>query len=287
MNEGGLHPVPIPRKGSVLGVDVGFSATRRSSAVCRLDWDDRLIEWTIRRFRAQPAEQAETISAVAGNRRLEAAAFDGPLRAGFDVIGRYRTADRMLTRCLGSKIGKPGQASAPVGKQLNAAANACVQVMLRDCRIGPAAHSVKIDMKAVVEAFPTAFLGVMLRDPSSLGATRRDRSDIFFSSLAETGSLRRLMTHLLPGRAPALSFDGVTNHDDRAALVSALTALCVAAGDFTAVGDADGWMILPPRLFTRSWARADLEANARDEERKGCYYRSAQQSAALDIPVAI
>jgi hypothetical protein len=46
----------------------------------------------------------------------------------------------------------------------------------------------------------------------------------------------------------------VTNHDDRAALICALTALCVAAGDFTAVGDADGWIVPPPRRFVQDWA---------------------------------
>lgn len=262
----------LPAMGSVLGVDVGFSEVRRSSAVCRLDWDERRIMWTIQRFRALPAEQAETIKGVAGGLSLLAAAFDGPLRTGFDIIGRYRTADRLLTRRLGAKIGKPGQANAPVGKRLNAAANACAQVVLRECLIGPAAHAVRIDPKAVVEAFPTAFLGVMLRDPLLLPTTRSDRSDVFFMDLAASGGLHALMSSVLPGRTPVSSLEAVTNHDDRAALVCALTALCVAADDFTAVGDADGWMILPPHRFTRAWARADLEANA--EGLAGSYFRS-------------
>jgi hypothetical protein len=50
---------------------------------------------------------------------LTAAAFDGPLRSGLDLIGRYRVAERMLTRRLQPHIGKPGQSSAPVGKLLN------------------------------------------------------------------------------------------------------------------------------------------------------------------------
>jgi hypothetical protein len=189
------------------------------------------------------------------------------------VIGRYRTADRMLTRRLGGKIGKPGQTNAPVGRQLNAAANACVQVALRHCRIAAAAHPVKIDTTAVVEAFPTAFLGVMLRDPASVIASRGDRSDVFFRSLTADGTLERLMAHLLPGRVPAASLDDVTNHDDRAALVCALTALCVASGEFTAAGDADGWMILPPYVFTQGWARVDLEVNALDEASASSYFR--------------
>ena len=42
------------------------------------------------------------------------------------------------------------------------------------------------------------------------------------------------------------------NHDDRAAFVCALTALSVATGEFTAVGDERGaWIILPPQMGIR------------------------------------
>jgi hypothetical protein len=155
----------LPPAGAVLGVDVGFSAARRSSAVCRLDWNEYRITWTIRRFRAQQDEREATIKAVAGDVPIEAAAFDGPLQSGLTLIGRYRVAERMLTRRLQS-TGKPGQANAPVGKKLNAAANVCAAIVQERCRLAPAAHAIRIDQKAVVEAFPTAFLGLMLRDPA-------------------------------------------------------------------------------------------------------------------------
>jgi hypothetical protein len=54
-------------------------------------------------------------------------------------------------------------------------------------------------------------------------------------------------------------------HDDRAAHVCALTALCVAARDYTAVGDEDGWIILPPSSFVQGWAMDALRANAAGE----------------------
>lgn len=262
---GGLVTTRLGRAGAVLGVDVGFSEMRRSSAACKLDWSEHQITWTIRRFRARPEEQAMTIAAVAGSDRLEAAAFDGPLRKDFDVIGRYRIAERMLTRRLGAKIGKPGQASAPVGRALNCAANDCARIVLRDLSLAPATHAKRIDEKAVVEAFPSAFLGVMLSDPAAVNAQRADRSDTFYRHLVQDGTLAALLRHLLPGRSVALQLDEVTNHDDRAALVCALTALCVAAGDFAAVGDDDGWIFLPPRRFVQDWAWADLEANMREE----------------------
>jgi hypothetical protein len=254
----------LPTAGSVLGIDVGFSPTRRSSAVCRLDWTEHHISWLIQRYRAHPAERLETILTVADDHRLEAAAFDGPLQPGFAIIGRYRTAEKMLTRRIGARIGKPGQSHAPVGKLLNTAANECVRTVFEHCDVAPARHAVAIDARAVAEAFPSAFLGLMLEHPGTIPTTRANRSDVYFQFLGMDGTLQRLSLHLLPERTLRTRFEDVTNHDDRAALICALTALCVAAGDFTAVGDAGGWIILPPHLFTAAWARADLQTNAQE-----------------------
>jgi hypothetical protein len=230
---------------------------------------------TLQRFRALPDEQQRVLLAVSGTGPLEAAAFDGPLRAGLDVIGRYRTAERMLTRRLQPRIGKPGQSSAPVGKALNAAANQCARIVLQHSDLAPARHAVRIEDKAIAEAFPGAFMGVMLEDPDSLAAGRGDRSDVFFQHLTRTGGFQRVLDHLLPGRTMAQELDAVTNHDDRAALVCAFTALAVAANDFVAVGDQDGWIILPPAVLLRDWALRDLQANAADE-REGSLHFSKQ-----------
>ena len=256
----------LPPHGSVLGIDVGCSPVRRSSAVCRLDWSEREIVWTIARFRAVEPERTDTIAGVAGTAPLCAAAFDGPLRTGLDIIGRYRTADRMLTRRLGRLIGKPGQPSTPVGRELNLHANLCVAAVLARCRLGPSCHAGRIHALAVAEAFPSSFLGVMIETPAALAARRADRSDVFFRHLAEAGALHRLLTHLLPGRSVPQHPSAVTNHDDRASLVCAITALCVAACDFVAVGDDDGWINLPPPRFVQSWALEALRANAAGEK---------------------
>jgi hypothetical protein len=252
--------------GTVLGIDVGCSAQRRSSAVCRLDWDARKVTWRVDRFRAIEPERSFAIAAMAGDVRLACAAFDGPLRRGFGAIGRYRTAERMLTRRLGRRIGKPGASSAPVGVLLNAHANACASVVLRHCDLAFAAHATPIDDKAVVEAFPSSFLGVLIDEPSMLAARRRNRSDLFFLHGCERRTFDRLIDRLLPGRRLASDPVMLTDHDERAAFVCALTALCVAADDYTAVGDDDGWIILPPYGLVQPWATHDLEANAKEND---------------------
>jgi hypothetical protein len=246
--------------GAVLGIDVGCSAERRSSAVCRIAWGTHEVTWRVARFRAVEAERTATIVLVAGVGPLACAAFDGPLRRGFEAIGRYRTAERMLTRRLGRRIGKPGASSAPVGMLLNAHANACASAVLRHCDVKLATHATRIDDRAVVEAFPSSFLGVILDDSSTLAARRHNRSDLFFLRCCD-----RLIDHLLPGRRLGCDLVALTNHDERAAFVCALTALCVAAGDYTAVGDDDGWIILPPYALLQPWAKEALDANAAAE----------------------
>jgi hypothetical protein len=113
---------------------------------------------------------------------------------------------------------------------------------------------------AVVEAFPTSFLGVLIENPSVLSPRRENRSDIFYFHLDQSDGLLDLLHHLLPGRA--IRFDTIKDHDERAALVCALTALCVAAGEYTAVGDDDGWIVLPPHSLIRPWAWTILSENA-------------------------
>jgi hypothetical protein len=218
--------------------------------------------WRVARFRAVEPERTDTIAAVADGLSLACAAFDGPLRRGFEGIGRYRTAERMLTRRIGRRIGKPGASSAPVGMLLNAHANACASAVLQHCDVALAPHATRIDDRAVVEAFPSSFLGVLIDDPSTLAARRHNRSDLFFLHCCERGNFDRLIDHLLPGRQLPSDPVVLTDHDERAAFVCALTALCVAADDYTAVGDDDGWIILPPYGLVQSWAKDDLAANA-------------------------
>lgn len=258
--------------GSVLGVDVGCSPTKRSGSVCRLEWSADAIWWSLARFRAVEPEREQTIVRIAGENRLAAAAFDGPLRGSLDIIGRYRAAERMLTRRLQPLIGKPGQSSAPVGKLLNGHANACAQIVLSRCDLAPAGYDIRIHERAILEAFPSAFLGLLIDDPAALNARRGDRSDTFYQHLAACGGIERLLHRFLPSRSLREPLTTVTNHDDRAALVCALTALCLAGGDYTAVGDDDGWIVLPPASLQPAWAGALLQQNA-VEERTGSLRR--------------
>jgi hypothetical protein len=123
-------------------------------------------------------------------------------------------------------------------------------------------HDHAIHPLAIVEAFPSSFLGLLIEDPAGLRARRRDRSDSFYVHLAQSSGLPVLIRHLLPNRRLVMPFETITHHDDRAAVVCSLTALCVAAHDYTVVGDQDGWIVQPPRSLIRPWAWAILAENA-------------------------
>jgi hypothetical protein len=95
---------------------------------------------------------------------------------------------------------------------------------------------------------------------------RGTRSDEYFKHLTNNCRLAALLQYLLPDRTLTGDLAAVVNHDDRAGLVCAITALCAAAGEFIAVGDMqDGWIILPPEGFVQPSFLEAFIANAKEE----------------------
>jgi len=260
--------------GMVAGVDIGFSTIRRASAICKLWWGGGKIGWSIKRYRAIASEREAAFREKLDGEKLDAIALDGPVRCGFDLINDYRVAERNLTLRLQPKIGKPGQSNSPVGMRLNQETNVCAEMALRFAEISLAKHDQKIHKCSIVEAFPNSFLGVMLPDPDSIIARRRGRSDVFYKTLVASGKLNELLEFLLPKHAIGADLGLVTNHDDRAALVCAITALGLVSDKFCAVGDRkNGWIILPPPQFIAPWADKLLNENGASDQ---SYYRSCQ-----------
>jgi hypothetical protein len=237
----------LPQCGAVLGGDVGWSQKRKTSAACYLEFDEAGASVQTARFTARATDLEQSVSALIDHRPLLSAAFDGPFRRDLDEIGVYRAAEKVVTVRLAPHIGKPGQSNSPNGLKLNGATNAFVKTALRMGCIAEARYSAVVHPRAVAEAFPTSFLGVMLaqgfREP------RKARSDSYFERLTTDprgDRLAGLVKSLLGGRPLRTSLQNFRNHDDRAAIVCAITALCVAARRYTAVGDDNGYIILPP-----------------------------------------
>jgi len=261
----------ISNTGAVLGVDIGWAPKDSTTCVCRLDWTLTAVSFVCS---CAPLGGRRDLLCDFADRKLLVAAFDGPLRGDLAIIGHYRSAEHLLTERLGQRIGKPGQSSTPVGKLLNFHASECARILLAIRKVGDAAHDHAIHSAAIVEAFPSSFLGVLIEDPEDLRVNRASRSDIFYRHLAQSGRLHALVEYLLPDRSLKTSFTKVTHHDESAAAICALTALCVAAGHYTVVGDkTHGWIVLPPRSFIQPWAWMMLERNAR---RGGLEFRPAE-----------
>jgi predicted RNase H-like nuclease len=260
----------LPTTGAVLGIDVGWSETRRSSAACTMSWNDASIEVSLCRFTAQESDVRTSLTDLLVGRCL-VAAIDGPLARGLPVLRRYRIAESMLTRAFWRTIGKPGQSSSPNGIKLNTTANKTAEILRQLAIIDAAPHGHAILDEAIVEAFPTAFLGAMLGMEEVARSGRQARSDTYYKRLTESVPCRLtgLIQRLLPGRRLSSSLSATRNHDERAAVVCAATALAVAAGEYTAVGDKDyGWIILPPRALQEApyglqpWAEGALQGQA-------------------------
>jgi hypothetical protein len=168
----------------------------------------------------------------------------------------------MLTRgFIDRGIGKPGQSNSHNGIKLNDQANLAARVVQSEVQIGKSRHKAKIADKAVVEAFPTTFLGLMIEEPQKIQG-KGALSDIFFEALTANGKLEKLIGFLSPDQKLIQKFDNITNHDERAALVCAITALCVARKKYCAVGGGDnGWIILPPKKFIRGQYLRVLKLN--------------------------
>jgi hypothetical protein len=89
-----MNPIArMPEEGAVLGIDVGYSMTRRSFAECLLTWNRWSVRISMARFKAVDKDRTSTIARTIDGRPLIFAAFDGPLRRGFDIIGQYRVAE--------------------------------------------------------------------------------------------------------------------------------------------------------------------------------------------------
>ncbi|MGV8831057.1 MAG: hypothetical protein ACOH2N_03700 [Devosia sp.] len=244
----------LPETGSVLGIDVGWSLQSASSGICRLDWDGQGISWTLDHFNGDPDRRRASVAAACDGRSLLAAGLDGPLRGDLAVIDRYRHAERVLSqRAIANRISQPGSSHSPIGRLLNHHTNEFARLLIELGTVQRAHHDHAVHQQALFEAFPTSFLGLMLEDAEK--GLRQQRSDRYFTALVANGVLENLLVHHLPGRKLACDLASVRNHDERAALVCAITALGVARRDYLAVGDGDGWIILPPRAFVANWAQ--------------------------------
>jgi predicted nuclease with RNAse H fold len=243
------------RNVSLLGIDVGFSERRKTTGIASYTFGQPA---RLHCVGSLPQDRAEVLL----DRPLyDAIAIDGPIvPAATNPEQLIRRCERLLSKGPFGKRCKPGFSHFGTGLKLRKAATTIASEMT-DYR--------RHDGVRVVEAFPNAFLGVMLDDKTYAAfekIPRGKKSDIFFAQASRDRTFDRLFEYLgwddviLRGQIQAAARETTRiSREHRAALVCVLTAACALSGQAAYVGDEVGGSIcLPPLCLWADWAKAAL-----------------------------
>ncbi|WP_026620079.1 hypothetical protein M728_002975 [Ensifer sp. WSM1721] len=239
---------------ALLGIDVGYSHSRATTGLAWSIGGDCDVarthtDWE-RRHRHIPASAKFAVIAI-----------DGPLTPPDAPDDLDRLCERLFTRGAFQKRCKPGLSQHGHGRALRkAAAETAAQVShLSDATtIGKAV----IPGTTIIEAFPNAFLGVLLADErfAMSKAPKRKKFDWLYDHAVEAGVFETLLGFLGWKNECLLRKVAIErDHEKRAAWVCLLTAGCAAVGKSEIIGDeAGGWIWLPPAELWTGWARQGL-----------------------------
>jgi predicted RNase H-like nuclease len=248
-----------------IGLDVGFSSRKRSSGVARLN------SGVVSVGCATASLESRTV--LFGVDEVDLAAIDAPI-LGRDSYDK-RACERLFTLGCFQRRCKPGLSHVPgTGRAFRQAGHESArqlseissgrELLVKFPRVWGARN--------LIEAFPNAFMGVLLPGGcfDQMPKLRRGRKfewlynecrerNIFDSvvNMIGTATLRSILQHIKSNQ----------NHDQKAALICLLTAAAVTAGRYTAVGDpAGGYFFLPPWEAWAPWARQEVETQRRRME---------------------
>ena len=177
-----------------MGIDVGFSKTRRTTGIACLDGDHLTLE------RAATAWESRE-SKIPHGFHPSVIAIDGPLLPlGADRHIRRRVESIFIRAPFHNRC-RPGLSHHGVGLELRRASdNACTQFgrILAPSMCG---NSGTVCGKGpIVEAFPNAFLGVLMSEAELMAAPtlkRGRRFDWLYERMAKTGKLESLLSRNL------------------------------------------------------------------------------------------
>jgi hypothetical protein len=179
-------------------------------------------------------------------------AIDGPLvPLGADLQVR-RYVESVFIRAPFHNRCKPGLSHRGFGLELRqASGDACTQFGRILAASALATPAIVCREGPIVEAFPNAFLGVLMPEFELLAAPKFERGrrfDWLYERMVTSGRLKSLLSESidLPGVAWA-SLQSETNHELRAALICLVTAAIAAKGTAAIIGETQGgWFCLPP-----------------------------------------
>ncbi|MCL0102629.1 DUF429 domain-containing protein [Dehalococcoidia bacterium] len=255
--------------GAVLGVDVGWSEKKATTGLCLIEWTNLGVSLECCEARSDEDDRRDKLDRLIQGRKLLAVGIDGPLIPRLGIVKEYRAADAFLSRGRFQRRGKAGPTNGGSGPKLHNHATQLAKLIINTRNVGPATYPYRIHDKAVVEAFPNAFLSVLHPDEGfpTKPKVKRRWTDTLFPLVKQ--ELWQLLRGLLPQHKACFSLDDIHGHEDRASFLCALTALCVAVARCVAVGNRRlGYIVLPPLEHwgasiagNGKWARDTLRHN--------------------------
>jgi predicted RNase H-like nuclease len=268
--------VTVPRQsvaylghGAVLGIDVGWSRRKPTSGLCLIEWTNGVISQRSCEAAFDEDDRREKLDGVTQRSKLLAVGIDGPLSSGLAINHQYRSAEALLSRGRFQQRGKPGPTNSKSGQSLHIEATRWARLVLDTQDVSAGTYPYKIHEKAIVEAFPNAFLAVLHPDegfPTTAEANRH-WTDTLFPLVTE--KLWKLIETLLPHRRLSFHHGEIHGHEGIASFLCALTSLCTVSAKCIVVGDTTlGYIVLPPlELWGASagggtkWAEETLHDN--------------------------
>jgi hypothetical protein len=260
---------------NLLGIDVGFSKANATTGIAVYE------RGALRSLCRVQSSAEDRATVVRSDFKFDTVAIDGP------ILPRLAD-DKLKRRCELLLIGrgfhyrcKPGMSHHGFGFNLREAARPIADECCSLTNTVPKHFGDKQVRLSVplVEAFPNAFLGVLLDDPDYQVIGRVSRG-MKFDRIYEHAVLTDRTTILLDSlgwKSPEISDaiqkealqSGPATHEKRAALVCLLTAACAFAGAAEYVGDPDGgWICLPPKKLWANWPLQALRERKMRLERR-------------------
>jgi hypothetical protein len=243
---------------ALLGIDVGFSKSRATTGIA---WSKN-GEFGAARTHSDWERRSQHIPA---STKFSVIAIDGPLVPLGSDDSLDRLCERLFIRGAFQTRCKPGLSNHGYGKDLRrAAAETANQVLHLAEHNADASRAIRHDT-FIIEAFPNAFLGVLLPEARFAlpKAGKRKKFDWLYDHAIDSGALADLFLSIGWKNAELMTaILGERDHEKRAAWICLLTAACAASGEAEVVGDdIGGWFWLPPQDQWAEWARDALEQN--------------------------
>jgi predicted nuclease with RNAse H fold len=242
---------------NLLGIDVGFSKTRPTTGIA---W---MVGPTFGAGRTH-ADWERRRRHIPDNTGFAVIAIDGPVTPRGTAEDQARLCERLLIRGAFQSRCKPGLSHVGYGRDLRRAAGETAEQI--EHLAGPPAFGEQVRPgRAVIEAFPNAFLGVLLPEAAFSGPkiARTGKFDWLYDSAVERGVLVRLLAQIGFSDTELLRrIENERDHEKRAAWICLLTAAAAATGTATRLGDPlGGWIWLPPIELWAPWASEALTLN--------------------------